>query len=131
MAEFCGLYRGNDWGDHCSLGGGGGRVICVPLAVVADINIREDGPVLIIISNLRQKMIALIKGVVLLVFLSATGLGLAALYEAYAPDLSTWIEQESAKVGPMDMEPQEKTWFDQKMDQYVIKLQDLYYHERE
>jgi len=87
--------------------------------------------VLIIISDVRKKVGSVIKGVILLALLSATGVGLATLYQAYAPALSTWIEEESAKVGPMDVEPMEKSWFDQKMDQYVIKLQDLYYQEHE
>ena len=31
----------------------------------------------------------------------------------------------------MRTEPMQKTWFDQVVDQYVIKLQDFYYEERE
>ena len=31
----------------------------------------------------------------------------------------------------MRTEPLEKTWFERAIDQYVIKLQDFYYEERE
>ncbi|MGI6513890.1 MAG: hypothetical protein GX052_09225 [Syntrophomonadaceae bacterium] len=85
----------------------------------------------IVVSNLGKKLKTLGK---VLVFLLALGVlipGAIALYNNYAPAVSTWLQEKSQEVGPMRTEPMQKTWFDQVVDQYVIKLQDFYYEERE
>ena len=85
----------------------------------------------IVVSNLGKKLKTLGK---VLVFLLALGVfipGAIALYNNYAPAVSTWLQEKSQEVGPMRTEPMQKTWFAQVVDQYVIKLQDFYYEERE
>ncbi|MGE5543993.1 MAG: hypothetical protein ACM3UW_03390 [Bacillota bacterium] len=85
----------------------------------------------IVISNLRQKLKTLGK---VLVFLVALGLlipGAIRLYDNYAPAVSKWLLEKNQEAGPMNTEPSQKTWFDVTMDQYVLKLQDFYYEERE
>ena len=85
----------------------------------------------IVISNIRQKLKTLGKIIVFLVALGLLVPGAISLYNNYAPVVSNWFQEESQEVGPMRTEPLEKTWFDVTMDQYVLKLQDFYYEERE
>lgn len=85
----------------------------------------------IIISNMRRKLLTLGKILALLVALGLIVPGVVSLFNSYAPAISNWVKKESQEVGPMRTEPSEKTWFDQTMDQYVLKLQDFYYEERE
>ncbi|MGI6549197.1 MAG: hypothetical protein ACOX4Q_04020 [Syntrophomonadales bacterium] len=85
----------------------------------------------IVISNFRQKIKTLGKVLVVLVALGLLVPGAISLYNNYGPAVSTWFQEQSQEIGPMRTEPSEKTWFDATMDQYVLKLQDFYYEERE
>jgi len=85
----------------------------------------------IIIGNLRQKIVRTAKVLVLLVALGLAIPGVVSLFNSYAPVVSSWVQGRSREVGPMHTEPTKRTWFDKAVDQYVIKLQDFYYEERE
>ncbi|NLW45098.1 MAG: hypothetical protein GXY92_07955 [Syntrophomonadaceae bacterium] len=85
----------------------------------------------VIIGNLGKKLRNLAKVLVLLLALGVLVPGAIALYNRYGPAVSTWLQEKSQEVGPMRTEPLEKTWFERAIDQYVIKLQDFYYEERE
>ncbi len=85
----------------------------------------------IVISNLRKKLLFLGKILFVLVVLGVVVYGMVSLINFYKPDIANWLKKESQVVGPMRTEPSVKTWFDQTLDQYVIKLQDFYYEEKE
>lgn len=85
----------------------------------------------IVITNLKQKLQTLGKALLILAVLGLLVPGAINLYNNHAPAVSDWFQEESQEVGPMRTEPSKKTWFDQAMDQYVLKLQDFYYEERE
>mgnify|MGYP001205036857 CR=1 FL=1 len=86
---------------------------------------------LIVISNLKQKVKTLGKVLVLLLALGLLVPAGMRLYDNCAPAVSKWLLEKNQEPGPMNTEPSKKTWFDQTMDQYVLKLQDFYYEERE
>lgn len=84
---------------------------------------------IIYVSDWRKKAIVTGK---ILALLIAFGLviPMIAMVNSHVPTLNQWIDNESTDQ-LMREERTEKTGFDKAVDQFVIKLQDFYYEERE
>ncbi|MEN6327637.1 MAG: hypothetical protein ABFD18_15705 [Syntrophomonas sp.] len=86
---------------------------------------------IIIIEKWKKKLIGLVTAMVLIiVFAIAIPMFSGILYEK-VPVFSGWFQEEHPSGNPMRVEnTQDGTRFDKAVDQFVIKLQDFYYDEK-
>ncbi|MGR6836347.1 hypothetical protein [Syntrophomonas erecta] len=86
---------------------------------------------IIIINKWKKKLLNLVTALILIIaFALAIPVFTGKLYHL-VPALSGWFQEEHPSGNPLRVEQDEKTTkFDQVMDQFVIKLQDFYYEER-
>jgi hypothetical protein len=86
---------------------------------------------IIIIEKWKKKLIGLVTAMVLIIaFAIAIPMLSGILYEK-VPVFSGWFQEEHPSGNPMRVEnTQDGTRFDNAVDQFVIKLQDFYYDEK-
>ncbi|HAA08204.1 MAG: hypothetical protein GX176_08410 [Syntrophomonadaceae bacterium] len=87
---------------------------------------------IIIVSQWKQKLLRLAVAVlIILVFSAAIPLVTGQLYHRI-PAIGGWLDEEHPSGNPLRVENEkESSQYDQIMDQFVIKLQNFYYEERE
>lgn len=87
---------------------------------------------IIIVSEWKKKVLKLATATLLiLAFAAAIPVVTGKMYERI-PVLGGWFQEEHPSGNPMRVENGEQaTRYDQVMDQFVLKLQDFYYEERD
>lgn len=87
---------------------------------------------IIIVSQWKQKLLRLAVAVlIILVFSAAIPLVTGQLYHRI-PAIGGWLDEEHPSGNPLRVENEEESsQYNQIMDQFVIKLQNFYYEERE
>ncbi|MGI6487202.1 MAG: hypothetical protein ACOX2B_02540 [Syntrophothermaceae bacterium] len=86
---------------------------------------------IIIVNNWKKKLLNLAKVVVIVLAFAILLPRLAGILGNYMPVFSGWSKDESPSGNPMRVENTEGTEFDRMVDQFVIKLQNFYYEEKE
>lgn len=87
---------------------------------------------IIIVSQWKQKVLRLAAAIlIILAFAAAIPVVTGQLYQRI-PAVGGWFDEEHPSGNPMRVENEkESSQYDQVMDQFVIKLQDFYYEEKE
>lgn len=86
---------------------------------------------IILIDHWKKKLVNLIIVLTLVVAFAAAFPTLTGLLHGKVPVLSGWFEDEHPSGNPMRVEKASGTRFDRAVDQFVIKLQDFYYDEKQ
>lgn len=86
---------------------------------------------IILIDHWKRKLVNLVIVLTLIVAFAAAFPALTGLLHDKVPVLSGWFEDEHPSGNPMRVEKSSGTRFDRAVDQFVIKLQDFYYDEKQ
>ncbi|MEN6459841.1 MAG: hypothetical protein ABFC94_00525 [Syntrophomonas sp.] len=86
---------------------------------------------IIIIEKWKKKLFGLVTAMVLIIAFAIAIPMLSGILYDKVPVFSGWFQEEHPSGNPMRVEnTQDGTRFDKAVDQFVIKLQDFYYDEK-
>lgn len=86
---------------------------------------------IILIDGWKKKLVNLVIVLTLILAFAAALPVLTGLLKEEVPALSSWFDDEHPSGNPMRVEKASDTRFDKVVDQFVIKLQDFYYDEKQ
>ena len=93
---------------------------------------------IIVVGKWKQKVMKLVAVVVLVLVFAAVVPIVSGLFYEKVPVFSGWVDDEHPSGNPMRVEKnqdnnkiQEENEFNQKMDRFVVKVQNFYYEEKE
>lgn len=86
---------------------------------------------IIVIEGWRKKLLNLVKVLVVILAFAILIPHIMGLVGNYRPVFSGWSKDESPTGNPMRVENQKDTRFNEAVDQFVVKLQEFYYNEKE
>lgn len=86
---------------------------------------------LIIIKDWKRKMVRLVKVIVVILAFAVLIPQLVAYMGNHQPVFFKWTKEETPTGNPMRVENSPHTKFTEVVDHFVVKLQDLYYQEKE
>ncbi len=93
---------------------------------------------IIVVGKWKQKAVKLVAVVVLVLVFAAALPVVSGLFYEKVPVFSGWVDDEHPSGNPMRVEKnldeqktQEENEFNQKMDRFVVKVQNFYYEEKE
>ncbi len=86
---------------------------------------------LIIIKDWKRKMVRLVKVLVVILACAILIPQLVAYMGSHQPAFFGWGKEETPSGNPMRVENNPNTKFTEVVDQFVVKLQDFYYQEKE
>lgn len=93
---------------------------------------------IIVLGNWKQKVMKFIAVVVLVLIFAAVVPVVSGLLYEKVPVFSGWVDDEHPSGNPMRVENNpaddnilEESDFNQKMDRFVVKVQNFYYEEKE
>lgn len=86
---------------------------------------------IIVIKSWRRKLVNLVKVLVVILAFAILIPHIMGILGNFVPVFSGWSRDESPTGNPMRVENKPDTRFDQMVDQFVIRLQNFYYEERE
>lgn len=93
---------------------------------------------IIVVGEWKKKVIKLAAVVVLVLVFAAVVPVVSGLFYEKVPVFSGWVDDEHPSGNPMRVEKnpdtdqiQEENEFNQKMDRFVVKVQNFYYEEKE
>ncbi|HOV43097.1 MAG TPA: hypothetical protein PLE01_04180 [Syntrophothermus lipocalidus] len=85
----------------------------------------------IVIKGWRRKMVNLAKILVVILAFAVLVPQIMAFLGDHRPVFFGWTKDETPTGNPMRVENNSKTKFTEVVDQFVVKLQDFYYQEKE
>jgi hypothetical protein len=86
---------------------------------------------IIIIEKWKKKLISLVTAIVIIIAFALVIPVLSGVLYEKVPVFSGWFQEEHPSGNPMRVENnQNGTRYDKAVDQFVIKLQDFYYDEK-
>jgi len=92
---------------------------------------------IIVVGKWKQKVMKLVAVIVLVLVFAAVAPVVSGLFYEKVPVFSGWADDEHPSGNPMrvdnnvDNKMQEENEFNQKMDRFVVKVQNFYYEEKE
>lgn len=93
---------------------------------------------IIVVGNWKQKVMKFVAVVILILVFAAVVPVVSGLFYEKVPVFSGWVDDEHPSGNPMRVEKnpvndkiQEENDFNQKMDRFVVKVQNFYYEEKE
>lgn len=86
---------------------------------------------IIVIENWKKKLFNLVVALTLIIAFAAAYPTLTGFLHDKIPVFSGWFQDEHPTGNPMRVEKTSGSRFDQVVDQFVIKLQDFYYDEKQ
>lgn len=87
---------------------------------------------IVVISSWKKRLVQFLAVILIVLVFALAVPAVAGIFHEQIPVLGNWFKEEQPSGNPMRVENKEDAKnFDEVMDQFVIKLQNFYYEEKE